>query len=285
MVISVFHNSLGICLALFCLFQTVEASSGGLIESKSKIEEVRRSLLEISQELQKLKTMTAGLISSSSNFSASTQTKLSPPKKIRYREQEFSSTHTKSSLRKEGGFDPSGFYILPFLGLLTSENLSWESPFFGEFEIEEGVGTSTGLSIGYEGRNFFSDFQVSYIQNRMKSIKLPFPVPFPLSFSGKSKALGFHVTGGGRFHLNQYISASIGAGIGGVNQDISFLLGGLPQEEKSFLFSYQLFSGLELHPSKYTKVGFRYRWLNIEEMESFSSRDLHLLEMYLGYLF
>ena len=56
----------------------------------------------------------------------------------------------------------------------------------------------------------------------MKSIKLPFPVPFPLSFSGKSKALGFHVTGGGRFHLNQYISASIGAGIGGVNQNISF---------------------------------------------------------------
>ena len=281
MVISVFHNSLGICLALFCLFQTVEASSGGLIESKSKIEEVRRSLLEISQELQKLKTMTAGLISSSSNFSASTQTKLSSPKKIRYKEQEFSSTHTKSSLRKEGGFDPSGFYILPFLGLLTSENLSWESPFFGEFEIEEGVGTSTGLSIGYEGRNFFSDVQLSYVQNRMKKMDLPFSA----SFSGMTKGLGIHLTGGGRIHFNQFVSCSLGAGIGGIDQDMSFLLSGSSVQENDFLMSYQIFSGIEYRPLNTSSMGLRYRWLHIDEMDMFSSRDLHLIELWLGYLF
>ena len=56
-------------------------------------------------------------------------------------------------------------------------------------------------------------------------------------------------------------------------------------EEKAFLLSYQLFTGLEIRPTESACLGLRYRWLNIEAMESFSSRNLHLLEMYLGYLF
>ncbi len=274
----------GLFLVVICFFQRVKAETNELIETKAKIEEVRQALSVINEKLQKLKTGDSVEFSPNSNLSDSGDLRPTFPTKPNEVMVKSSQTHEGRRVREMSSFDTSGFYILPFLGLLTSKNLTGQSSIL-EFEIEEGVGTSHGLSVGYEGKNFFSDFQVSYIQNRMKSIKLPFPVPFPLSFSGKSKALGFHVAGGGRFHLNQYISASIGAGIGGVNQDISFLLGGLHQVEKDFLFSYQLFSGLELHPSKYTKVGLRYRWLNIEEMDSFSSRDLHLLEMYLGYLF
>ncbi|MDG1324950.1 MAG: hypothetical protein P8P49_04215 [Opitutales bacterium] len=184
--------------------------------------------------------------------------------------------------------NPSGFYLLPFIGLVYSENLIGEFNAI-EVQIEEGMGTSYGLSIGYEWTNFFSDIHISYQQNRMKSTSLPLWLK-PLlttvpSFSGESKGWGVHVSGGGRIHLNQFISFSLGAGIGGVDQDTSFSLAGIPVEEKDFLFSYQVFSGLEFRPVESTSIGLRYRWLNIDKMDFFSNRDLHLLELYLGYLF
>ena len=279
---TVFRTLFGSFLILICLLPKVEAQANELIEIKAKIEQVRQSLSGMNVKLQKLKKRDSFEISQNSNFSATEDLWSSPQKKPNEVITESSKTYDESHVRKSVGFDPSGFYILPFLGILSSGNLSLKPPPFSEeFEIEEGVGTSHGLSIGYEGRNFFSDIQISYIQNRMKSMNLP----IPLSFSGKSEAWGIHVTGGGRVYLNQFFSFSIGAGIGGVDQRLSLLLGGSPVEEEDFLLSYQIFSGLEVRPVDSTSMGLRYRWLHIDKMDIFSSRDLHLIELWFGYLF
>ena len=279
--ISIFRNSVGALLVFVFLLQGVQATTDELIDFKIKVEEVRKTLFEISQNLQKLKTKDVTGISSNSNFPVLGKSQSSLPNRTNFITQVPSHTHIKNSESESRDTHYSGFYILPFLGILASENLSWESSFLGEFEIEEGVGTSTGLSIGYGGKNFFSDLQISYIQNRMKSMDLPFPI----SFSGISKGLGIHLNGGGRVHLNQNFSFSIGAGIGGVDQDISFLLSVLEVEDEEFVMSYQIFSGFEYRPVVSTSMGLRYRWLHIDKMDLFSSRDLHLIELWLGYLF
>lgn len=279
--ILVFRNSVGAFLAFVFLLQGVQATTDELIDFKIKVEEVRSSLTKINQNLQKLKAKHSAENSPVPEFSTLKKSESFILPKPNVSVVESSHARNVRSTGKVVGLDPSGFYILPFLGLLNSENLSWESSFLGEFEIEEGVGTSTGLSIGYGGKNFFSDLQISYIQNRMKSMNLPFPI----SFSGISKGLGIHLNGGGRVHLNQNFSFSIGAGIGGVDQDISFLLSVLEVEDEEFVMSYQIFSGFEYRPVVSTSMGLRYRWLHIDKMDLFSSRDLHLIELWLGYLF
>ena len=173
-----------------------------------------------------------------------------------------------------------GFYILPFIGIQKAHDLSWQS-MFGELEIKESEGLSGGVRVGYDLRNFFTDFQLSYFQNDMRSIN----VNIPLDFSGKTEGVGLHISAGGRVHFNEYIAGVMGAGVGGVEQDVSIELWGIGVEESDFLFSYQIFAGLEFRPIDYLIIGLRYRWLGVEEMEIFSSRNHHLAELSLGYVF
>ena len=171
-----------------------------------------------------------------------------------------------------------GFYFLPFIGIQTTNDLKWSSV-GGVFDIEESEGMSAGFRLGYDWRNFFADFQLSYFQNDMKSINIP------LDFSGETEGLGVHISAGGRVYFNEYIAGVLGAGIGGVDQDVSFQLSGIAVEESDLLFSYQIFAGLELRPIDYLVIGLRYRWMGVEKMEIFSARNHHLPEIAVGYVF
>jgi len=172
----------------------------------------------------------------------------------------------------------SSFYIMPFIGLQKTNDLRWKAV-SGTFQIKEKLGMSTGIMIGYDWGKYFADFQVSYFQNQMDGINIP------LGFSGESSGVGFHFSGGGRIHFNDFISGMIGAGVGGIDHDVSFSLAGLSVKERDFLLSLQLFTGLELNPTEQFSTGLRYRWVMIEEMKLFSDHDLHLLEFYFGYNF
>ena len=275
--INIFRNWVGFLLMFFCIYQSVKANENTHSEFIKKIEEVRETLSNISQELDKLKKrpFVNNLPGSSLYKETSLIDKIN---KIENAGKEYWPVHNDMGKGSQENLHSLGFYILPFAGLTSSHNLTWQS-FAGGIEINEGIGTSSGLSIGYEKRNFFSDIQIFYIQNRMKNISLP------LSFSGESEGVGIYFSGGGKIHLNQFISCSIGAGIGGVSQDISFLLSGISVKEEDFVMSYQLFSGVEFRPVDYIGIGLRYRWLNIEEMSLFSGHYLHLLELRLGFFF
>ena len=182
-----------------------------------------------------------------------------------------------------GGFEEiksikEGYYIIPFLGVLMSNELEWES-FGGNWEIDAGSGGSGGVRFGYNFRNFFADFQISYFKNELKSINLSLP------FSGDVDGVGYHFSGGGRVNFSESLAATGGMGFGGVRQDVSFLLYGNSVNEKKSLFSSQLFTGLEYRPFEDIIIGLNYRLLLIQGMDSFNSRSLHLAEFSAGYVF
>ena len=275
--INIIRNWVRFLLMFFCIHQSVEANENTHTEFIKKIEEVRETLSNISQELDKLKKRP--YVNALPGTSLYKETSLIDKiNKIEDAGKEYWPVHDDRGEGSQENLHSLGFYILPFAGLTSSHNLTWQS-FAGGIEINEGIGTSSGLSIGYEKRNFFSDIQISYIHNRMKSMGIP------LSFSGESNGLGIHLTGGSRIHFNHFFSYSLGGGIGGFSQEISFLLSGISVEKEDLVMSYQIFSGFQFRPTEFTSIGLRYRWLKIEEMNPFSDRGLHLLELSLGYFF
>jgi hypothetical protein len=173
-----------------------------------------------------------------------------------------------------------GFYLLPFLGVSLPNDQKWQS-FGGDWEIDSGTGVIGGVRFGYNSRNFLADLQLSSFRNDLKKINLP------IGISGDVDGLGIHFSGGGRlpFNESESVSAIAGLGVGGIYQNISFNLSGVPVEEWDFLLSTQLFAGLEFLPSEDILLGLRYRWFHIHEMKSFDSRNLHLIELSAGYLF
>lgn len=174
-----------------------------------------------------------------------------------------------------------GFYVLPFFGFFQPNGLEWNSV-GGDFEIEEEVGFSSGVRLGHGWKYFFSDFQVSYFYNEMESMDIGLP---GLSFSGKTEGIGGHISSGVKVPFSQSFNFTLGGGIGGTYEDISFRLMGITVDEEDFLFSYQFFTGIEYHPTDYLRLGLRYRWLRVGEMDLLNARDLHLAELSLGYLF
>ena len=277
---TVFQNITNLFLLVACLTGAASGEGEKLKSRKLEIEEVRQTLEGISEQLSLLKNRKQSSMVPEAKISSPEPINIFPKRRVeeKYKGQRESPSVQFSTSKSKNDFQ--GFYLMPFMGLQNTGDLVWKS-FFGDIDIKESSGAVLGLSTGWQWRNFFSDFQLSYTENKMKSIE----IPVPLSFTGESTGVGVHLAGGGRFFLNDFVSFSLGAGIGGVNQNISFELAGIPVEEKDLLLSYQLFTGLEISPTESACLGLRYRWLNIEAMESFSSRNLHLLEMYLGYLF
>ena len=177
--------------------------------------------------------------------------------------------------------DRIGFYILPFVGLQRSKDLQWKS-FGGDFEIEEENGISWGVRVGHEWKYAFTDFQLSGFNNSLKDINIGFP---GVEFSGESSGFGGMISGGLRYDFTRFLSASLGGGFGFVQQELSMSIMGIPVEDEDFMFTYHFFTGLELRPFEHFLIGLRYRWLRVGEMDLFSSRQMHMAELSMGYVF
>lgn len=177
--------------------------------------------------------------------------------------------------------DRIGFYILPFVGLQGSEDLEWKS-FGGDFEIEEENGISWGVRVGHEWKYAFTDFQLSGFNNSFEEIDIGFP---GIEFSGESSGFGGLISGGLRYDFTRFLSASIGGGFGFVQQELSMSIMGIPVDDEDLLFTYHFFTGLELRPFEHFLIGLRYRWSRVGEMEYFSSRQMHMAELSMGYVF
>ena len=102
-----------------------------------------------------------------------------------------------------------GFYILPFAGLQSSNHLTFNTVLGGELDIDEKVGFNSGVRIGYNFKNLFTDLQLSHFRNSFKENSGSFLV------NGESTGAGIHISFGGRFDLNHYSSFYLGGGVGG----------------------------------------------------------------------
>lgn len=178
-----------------------------------------------------------------------------------------------------------GFYVLPFVAL--------QSP--GDFRhkpldmlIEQEMGFSTGWRVGLQGPHFFIEGELAYSRNKLRGlVDIPgIGPPFsPVKASGESEGFGVLLNAGGNFKLSDQTSLLIGAGFGAVNQEIGFDILGSLLEEEDTLFTYQIFSGLNYDLSDHFRIGLRYRWMKVGEMEVFSNRGLHIAELSMGYIF
>ena len=186
-------------------------------------------------------------------------------------ESQFESTsHSKSQI---------GFYILPFIALQNPGDFAYKSP-LGELEIDHDIGFSTGWRVGIEGTHLFLDTEFSYIRNQFKSLQ-----NVALRFEGEAEGFSFLINTGAKIKISERVNFILGGGFGGMNQEIGFDLSSNLKEEESTLFSYQVFTGINFAMAEHLRVGLRYRWMRVGEMEFFTARDLHLAELSLGYVF
>ena len=207
--------------------------------------------------------------------------------------QSFTEGNDVSSKSNKSNFDNSksypnrklGFYILPFVALQTAGD--FRSQIF-QTEIEQDTGFSSGWRIGVESPHFFIESEFSYSRNKLKgSVVIPMLPPSfnPIKADGETEGIGVLLNAGSRFSLSDRISFLVGAGFGVVKQEIGFDIASTLLEEEDTLFTYQLFSESNYDLSDRFRLGLRYRWMKVGEMNDFSSRDLHLAELSMGYVF
>ena len=175
-----------------------------------------------------------------------------------------------------------GVYVLPFIALQGASPFDWHSGagLGPDFSIKQKLGFCSGWRIGKRWTHFFIDADVSYYRNKFKSM-----VNMPWDFSGVADGYGGMVNFGGHLNPKSSVSILFGAGAGAFNQEVQFKLYGVQEGEEDTLFAYQFFSGINFYPTEKSLVSMKYRWLSIEEMEKFSARSLHLLELAFGYVF
>ena len=178
-----------------------------------------------------------------------------------------------------------GFYLLPFMALQSSGDFGSE---IFQAKIEQDMGFSSGWRMGVESPHFFIEGEFAYSRNKLKGeVNIPLLPPSfnPINVDGESEGFGVLINAGGRFSLSDQMSVLIGAGFGAVNQEIGFEIASSLTEEEDTLFTYQLFSGVNYDFLDHFRLGFRYRWLRLGEMENYSERNLHLAELSMGYVF
>jgi len=175
-----------------------------------------------------------------------------------------------------------GFYFLPFIGAGLSEDFRMSTP-NGDQSIEGKNGYVFGLRAGYQQDPWFLESELSYGRNNLSGT---FDVMgLPLSFSGEASIFGAVLSGGLRKEMMASLWFELGAGLGGMQQEIDYSLDVIGGDETEVVLAYEVFGGLFYLPTDHSIVGLRYRWLGLGSMERFSSRHLHLFELSAGYRF
>ena len=174
-----------------------------------------------------------------------------------------------------------GFYFLPFIGAGLSEDFRMSTP-SGDQSIEGNNGYVFGLRAGYQQDPWFLESELSYGGNNLSGT---FDVGLPLSFSGEATTFGAVLSGGLRKEMMASLWFELGAGLGGMQQEIDYSLDVIAGDEAEVVLAYEVFGGLFYLPTDHSIVGLRYRWLGLGSMERFSSRHLHLFELSAGYRF
>lgn len=177
-----------------------------------------------------------------------------------------------------------GFYLLPFASLVVPDDLGWTTTLGSSFELEEENGWLLGLRSGYSQRHWFAEGELGWNRTKMGG-SLEIPGFGLMSYDGKISGFSFLLSAGAKFNMGEQVAFLLGLGMGGMAQNIDFSLESLEDQKEGLLFAYQFFTGLVYSPSDHLLLGLRYRFVGVEELSFYSSRDLHLFELNAGYDF
>lgn len=183
-----------------------------------------------------------------------------------------------------------GYYFLPFLGLQSSGELEW-SPTVPSVSgtvqfnvpIKQKIGIASGWRMGKQWNYFFIDGEFTYFRNDFADSMNVMGASLPIE--GDTEGYSVFVNAGLRFNILAKVDWLFGAGTGYLSQEFDFTSSGLTEESESSSWTYQIFSGLNFYASEHLLFGVRYRLVGIKEMNDFSSQDLHLAELSMGYIF
>lgn len=193
-------------------------------------------------------------------------------------------TEEKISLTR--GNEKVGFYLLPFIGMNFAEDFAWTPSASASTKMmQQSTGLSYGFISGKSWDNLFVEFDLGYLQNEINGFKGEVVTPFSMFKDGHTRLLKMHINTGLSIDLGEMAQLHLGGGLGLSHQKVLMdWIGSTVKEEDSAL-GHQFFSEIHFNPTKDFKLGLKYEWNSVPEINTISSRQIHQISLLAGYVF
>ena len=193
-------------------------------------------------------------------------------------------TEEKISLTR--GNEKVGFYLLPFIGMNFAEDFAWTPSASASTKMmQQSTGLSYGFISGKSWEDFFVEFDLGYLQNEINGFKGEVVTPFSMFKDGHTRLLKMHINTGLSIDLGEMAQLHLGGGLGLSHQKVLMdWIGSTVKEEDSAL-GHQFFSEIHFNPTKDFKLGLKYEWNSVPEINTISSRQIHQISLLAGYVF
>jgi len=179
-------------------------------------------------------------------------------------------------------------YFIPFVALSMPMEGEWTSPDSPvTTDLEEETGFTAGIRVGREFSWGLLEFELKGFRNSYRNLIVPTGMgTFSESVTGSSSGVSMLGNVGGRLALTERSSLFAGLGLGMAYIDSSFeIKGEKPKGDSDPVFAYQAFLGFEHAFSQSMEAFLRYKFFGTSDLDHFSGRRLHELEVGLGFLF
>ena len=177
----------------------------------------------------------------------------------------------------------AGVYLLPFVGMQIPEVFDWTPSI--DLGLQQKIGWGGGLRLGRKWERFFLEADFGHYRNKFDGFEgevLFGSNPFE---SGSVSGMAGFFNLGANIPMGDQYGFCLGGGVGYGVQKIEVDLGSLGVSEKEEILSYQLLAEFYQQVTERFLWGLRYRWIQIDEMGSFSERRLHSFEVSAGFHF
>jgi len=209
--------------------------------------------------------------------------------KIGVNERSFVSVRKKRTEEKIPlirGNEKVGFYLLPFIGINFAEDFAWTpsaSP--STKKMQQSTGFSYGFISGKSWDNLFVEFDLGYLQNEINGFEGEVVTPFNMFKDGHTRLLKLHINTGLSIDLGEMAQLHLGGGLGLSHQKVFMDWIGSTFEEEDSALGHQFFSEIHFNPTKDFKLGLKYEWNSVPEINTISSRQIHQISLLAGYVF
>ena len=151
--------------------------------------------------------------------------------------------------------------------------------------MQQSTGLSYGFISGKSWEDFFVEFDLGYLQNEINGFKGEVVTPFSMFKDGHTRLLKMHINTGLSIDLGEMAQLHLGGGLGLSHQKVLMdWIGSTVKEEDSAL-GHQFFSEIHFNPTKDFKLGLKYEWNSVPEINTISSRQIHQISLLAGYVF
>lgn len=177
----------------------------------------------------------------------------------------------------------SGVYFIPFLGASIPGELSWKTPLGKKHKIDQDLGFSLGADVGYQWKYLYSSIGATFNRSSLNAIEIGGP---KISYEGTEYLLNMDFNLGARFNLNRFTTFNLGVGLGGCFQQFSSTFAkALDHEDYDLLGTYNFHTSLGFKPGDHWFFALGYKLLHTTELEFYTARNLHILQISGTYIF